>query len=319
MPKQAMRLSYNEIAKGDLLWVCFFYKSGEYNFPAIVQESNHLGVRVKYGDIESFSTKWVHHHFDQRDYSENPERFPTSFQPKTELTFPVKNVPKVGVVHPLIKNNRIELQRYPVRLFLANPYNRVHHNGSFGEFHPSVQGFADKVWEIESERPLQRFSKTVLEDYVHNHFFQTFGDPQATIKYPSLCQEMYIYTTRTEQHYIDAPVGREGVLKRFMEHCVPYLANKAWYDVIQTSGLNHINYYPILCEIHKAYLVATHLKQQGAVSFSVEDQLWENTKRILKALGLEKVSWTQDKRTIIQVKTEDLQTKLGSTQHKKTV
>ena len=225
----------------------------------------------------------------------------------------------MGVVHPLTKNSRIELQRYPVRLYRANPYNRVHPNGSYGEFHPSVQGFADKVWEIERERPLQRFSKAALEDYVHNHFFQTFGDPQATIKYPSLCQEMYIYTTRTEQHYIDAPVGREGVLKRFMEHCVPYLANKTWYDVIQASGLNHINYYPILCEIHKAYLAATHLKQQGAVSFSVEGQLWENTKRVLKALGLEEVSWTQDKQTIIQLKTEDLQTKLGSVQHTKIV
>jgi len=319
MSKQAMRLSYNEIAKGDLLWVCFFYKSGEYNFPAIVQESNHLGVRVKYGEIESFSTKWIHHHFPQKEYSENSEQFPTSFQPKTELTFPVKDVPKVGVVQPLTKNIRIELQRYPVRLYRANPYNRVHPNGSFGEFPPSVQGFADKVWEIERERPLQRFSKAILEDYVHNHFFQTFGDPQATIKYPSLCQEMYIYTTRTEQHYIDAPVGREGVLKLFMEHCVPYLANKTWFDLVQTSGLNHITYYPILCTIHKAYLAATHLKQQGAVSFCVDEHLTKVTKRVLKTLALDWVLWTQDKHCILQVKTEDLQIKLGSLQHKKIV
>jgi hypothetical protein len=311
------RFAYTDIGREELLWVCYINKTNngsvEYNYPALVKMSNHNEVVVRYGNISSFSTLWVHRSFNQRGYEHNPEMYPTVFAQEKELIFRVKDDKVTAIKKGSLT---IELQRYPVRLYAANPYNRIHARSGYGDF-KDISMFADRVWELECERPFPRFSESTLREHVGKFFVKT-TEATATIKYPVLCGDSHIIRDSTEQHYIDAPSGREGILKVFMENYVPYLVDQDWWDLVRRIGLNNINYHKVLAKVYKAYLEAKTSSQQ-AISFNVPDHEGKNLGIIIQQLDLPTNNWLEQKQHIVLIQTKDMTTKLGSSKAYKIV
>ena len=224
---QAMRFAYHTVEKNDLLWICFFHSRGiEYNLPCIVKETSDKEIFVAYGNIQPFSTQWVHQTFDQKGYEGSPSQYPTTFKAERTLSFSVKN----EKVQPLkIKTKTVELQRYPVRLYQANPYHRVQHHTDYGSFDGTPQGLRDRVWELEKERLLPRFTERQLETYIKNNFILSCDTDEMCVR-----TLVWYHCTRKATNIRTYPLdenGKKEILKEFCEVCIPHLANKNWYDI----------------------------------------------------------------------------------------
>lgn len=322
---QPMRFEYDTVQEGDLLWVCFSAKKGvEYNLPCTIKSTSDKEIVVKYGNAQPFSTGWVTMpKFDQKSYADSPNQYPTTFKVSGEITFPVKNrtvKPTKQITSCYVlnktgaKNWDVELTRYPVRLYGANPYHTIRHHTDCGMFDGTLQGFMDKAWQLEKERPIPRFTENELRVYVRDHF---------AIKWDKdlLCCRKYqwgacLVTNFEEVCFPNNEHGCHKALKLFCENSIPYLADKGWHELIdwdkyrdhKTMSLTYMRN-DVLRKLHQAYLNGCH---KEAISFVLIESEKDIMQVIVKELGLEYQFWETNvtQRYVIQLKTKQLKKQL---------
>ena len=316
-----MRFEYDTVQKGDLLWVCFSAEKGvEYNLPCCIKSTNDKEIVVQYGNTQPFSTGWVTMpKFDQKGYADTPNQYPTTFKISGEITFPVKD----GKVKPTKQNTScyilhktgakkwgVELTRYPVRLYGANPYHTIRHHTDCGMFDGTLKGFVDKVWQLEKERPIPRFTEAQLRAFIENHFVVDWNKDL-------LCSCKYRWRANLVEHkeqvcFPNNEWGCHETLKMFCENSIPYLADQNWYELIdwgkfsnhKLMSLVHMRN-DVLRKFHQAYLNG---KDKEAISFVLIESERNLMQVLVKELGLEYQCWETNvtQRYILQLKTDQI-------------
>ena len=311
-----IRFKYNEIGRGERLWVCLIHTHdghrSEYNFPAIVLETNHREVVVKYGNVQPFSTQWAFSgDFDQGHYQKNANAYPLTSLSTKEITFEVRGdiVQKNKRMTPKNRVVVAELQSHPVRLYRQNPYHRVlSPNFPTRDYAPDPQSFIKAIWEIECERDIPRFTLPSLEWFVTNHFIVEWADPRVLVKTSELHAYPFIIRTEIDNaFYIDTPSSRKNLVEVFFQKCVPHLSNYAWFAMIRKFGLNNMRYSRILQSIHRAYLVTQEQAEVvESLSFTVTPEELKDLETATSQLGLEVWSYKDpvSMYSIVQIQTQ---------------
>lgn len=240
-------LHYLDIKTNDQLWIHYTElddPSQSYYYPARVTGVSFKEVTVNYGNVLSFATGWVAR--VHKAYDEDKTRF----QQNHSLTFIVKK-DKASTIKTA--KHRITLCERPRLKYNTNAYGLDTNN--YGDFDGTTEGFIDRVWEIESNAPHPRFTKKALTEFVKDYFVQEVRDADMRIKYPLLFSDI-IYREDRQSLYRDTPSARELILSKFFNFCVPYLANKDWFDMVFKSGFNDTKYHWVWRELQTAYEVS---------------------------------------------------------------
>ena len=297
-------LKYNDITRGDKLWVTHTENQIQYSFPAIVEDVNHLWVTVKYGDIEPFSTKWACN-INKYNFMEDGHDGAT-FLANKRIKF---DVSPNGIVH---YRDQFSLSKKPANR--NNPYLRYrerHSDHPYGDFDPKdgVSGFADLVWSIEKDRPFVRFTKPFIDWFCKRVFFKDFEKGQ--IKIPHFHSGTTLIHWVDEERSISYPSSRTQILKAFFEHCVPYIANWQFWELTRKHALNQPLYSDVLYKLHKAFIISSG---RDASSFILHHYEEARFATVIKQLELKIFQWKEplEDGVITQVQNERLRTLLGS-------
>lgn len=307
-----MSLQFQEISRGEILWVSRIILRGDSSYsviytPAIVKHATHKDVCVRVGNIQPFSTDWIYGYFSPQQYEENPSRFPTTMRVERELTFPVIH----NKVQPIPK--KYALHRRPNTCI--SPYERVNFKCGYGDFEPTVNGFVNRVWEIENERDFPRFTKPALRHFVQNFFIQKMDGTYMRVRYPLLFEGGVIYREEGNNFPYENPSSRESVLRFFFQRCVSYLANQNWFDLVRATGLNGLNYTESWRDLHRAFVLAD---QEGvdALSFVAEPSTLVFTEHITSAMNIPNNEINifinpDTEKSVVQVRTQTMRSRLS--------
>ena len=307
-----MSLQFQEISRGETLWVSRIRLKGHggYSldyFPAIVKHATHKDVCVRVGNIQPFSTDWVYGYFSSKQYEDNPSFFPTTVRVEKELTFSVKN----DKVQPIPK--KYKLHRSPNTH--VSPYQRVYFKCDYGDFEPTVNGFVNRVWEIENERDIPRFTKPALRSFVENFFIEKMDGVYMRVRYPLLFDGGVIYREEGNNFPYENPSSRESILRFFFQRCVYYLADQNWFDLVRATGLVGLNYTESWRDLHRAFVLAD---QEGvdALSFVADPTTIVFTEQIASAMNIpnNEINIFVDPNTeksVIQIRTQTLRERLA--------
>lgn len=280
-----MALQFQEISKGETLWVESVTMNQDEGFsvtytPAIVQHANYKEVSVKMGNVQPFSTDWLYGFFCPLQYAENPDFFPTTVRAEKTLVFEVGSDDMVKPI-PYAKH---ALVRSPKRAIIS-PYCKINFKCDYGDFEPTANGFVNRVWEIEKERVIPRFSKPALRQFVENFFIEKMDGVYMQVRYPILFDAGVIYREEGNNFPYEDPSSRESILRFFFQRCIPYLADQNWFDLVRETGLVGLNYTESWRDLHRAFVVAD---QEGvdAISFIADCDTIPFTQQIADALKI---------------------------------
>lgn len=307
-----MSLQFQEISRGETLWVSSIILRDDNSHtliytPAIVKHATHKEVCVRVGNVQPFSTDWLYGFFSPEAYDEDPSAYPTTVRAEGELIFLVED----DEVQPIAKKHAL----YRTPHTCINPYPRVNFKCDYGDFEPTVNGFVNAAWALEKERMFPRFTKPALRQFVENFFIEDMDGSYMKVRYPQLFDNALVYQERTNSLNYESPSSRQSILGFFFERCVPYLADKNWFDLVRATGLITLNYIDSWRVLHRAYVIADQ-ENVGAMSCVINQSSVVAIQSILDGLGLldsdiNLFSTPKTDEIVLQIKTEVMRDRLA--------